>query len=390
MKLKTFGFWGVAALFAAVTLSGCGKKVYMPVSTPEEAGLNLRKITDDTKASVVGIMMLGGSANSPSFAMMGTNKEHGVHWGAHRTLSVSPDGEELAYLTRVKDKDNIMVRSTSGSNAMTQRTSRNVGDFCWGVDDNLYFVDVHDNQSNLCSVDAHAGTFMRQITSNNYDYQPVLSPDGKKLFFTRYEKNSGPSVWSYELENGQLTSCAPGFQPTGISEDGNEFYCVRNSDKGFSEIWKVNYVTGRETCILADQDRSYTHPALSPDGEWLLVTGNTKSSINKKKNLDIFALKLDGSNMFLQLTYHPGNDTNPQWSADGNTIFFISDRANKDERFNVWRMNFNDPSIQRVKANRASTTPQQTSNTDNSASDKQKTRRTKKNEKGNTDGIMPL
>lgn len=326
------------ALLMCFTTS-CSKKTYMATLAPEESGLNVIKITDESKNTVLGVVLSGGHINNAPFSLAGTNKQNNISWNTVRALSVSPDGDEIAYMTRVKGQQNILVRSTAGSNAATQRTFRHVGDFSWGNDGNLYFIDITDNQNKLCAIDAHAGTFMRQLTNNNMDFDPILSPDGKKVFFTRYEKNSGPAIWSYNLENGQLTNCAPGFHPTGISEDGNEFICVRNSDAGHSEIWRVNYVNGRETIILSDKDRSYTHPTISPNGEWMLVTGNSKSSINKQKNLDIFAVKTDGTS-FVQLTYHPGNDCMPQWSTDGESIYFISDRANKDKSFNVWKMNF--------------------------------------------------
>lgn len=312
----------------------------MATLAPEEKGLNVVKITDESKNVVLGMLLEGGHYKHAPFVLAGTNKKNNVNWQADRALSVSPDGSEIAYLTRVKGKQNILVRSTSGSNASTQRTFRDVGDFSWGNDDNLYFIDITDNQNKLCAVDAHADTFMRQLTNNNQDLDPVLSPDGKQVFFTRYDKASGPTIWSYNLDNGQLTNCASGFHPTPINVDGSEFFCVRNSDDGNSEIWKVNYVKGRETIILSDKERSYTNPALSPDGEWLLVTGNSQSTINKRKNLDIFAVRTDGTS-FMQLTYHPADDSMPQWSADGESIYFISNRANKDKSFNVWRMSFN-------------------------------------------------
>lgn len=235
---------GAFGLMLAVGSVSCGSKTYMATLAPEESGLNMIKITDESKNTVLGVVLKPGSYGDAPFVVAGTNKKSGVSWGALRSLSVSPDGNEIAYMTRVKGQQNILVRSTAGSNASTQRTFRHVGDFSWGNDDNLYFIDMTDQQNKLCVIDAHAGTFMRQLTSNNLDYDPILSPDGKKVFFTRYEKNSGPSIWSYNLENGQLTNCAPGFHPTGISEDGNEFICVRNSDAGHSEIWRVNYVSG--------------------------------------------------------------------------------------------------------------------------------------------------
>ncbi len=331
-------FYVIASVLICI-IASCSHKAYLPTLVPEESGLNMLKITDESKNTVLGVVLYGGHIKNSQLSLSGTNKQSDVHWNTARPLAVSPDGTEIAYMTRIKGHQNIFVRSTTGSNAATQRTFRHVGDFTWGNDNNLYFIDLLEDQSKLCSIDAHAGTFMRQLTSNNWDFDPVLSPDGTKVFFTRYDRNTGPSIWSYNLENGQLTNCAPGFHPAGISQDGNEFICVRNSDEGQSEIWRVNYVSGRETVILSDKDRSYTHPAISPDGQWMLVTGNSKSTINKQKNLDIFAVKTDGTS-FVQLTYHPGNDCVPQWSADGEYIYFISDRANKDKSFNIWRMSF--------------------------------------------------
>ena len=186
---------------------------------------------------------------------------------------------------------------------------------------------------------AHSGSLMRQLTNNNLDSNPVVTKDGKILFFTRVDK-SGPSIWSLNLEDGALTSCARGYNPSLIGDKNDSFICVRNSTAGVSEIWMVNYVEGKETLILSDKDRGFSNPTVSPDGEWILCQGNSKSSITKKNNLDLFAVKLDGTN-FLQLTYHPADDCCPEWSADGEYIYFISSRANKNDYFNVWRMKFN-------------------------------------------------
>ena len=114
---------------------------------------------------------------------------------------------------------------------------------------------------------------------------------------------------------------------------------MRNSTAGISEIWLVNYIEGTETLILSDKNRGFTNPVLSPDGQWILCQGNSKSSISKKNNLDIFAVKIDGTG-FVQLTYHPADDCCPVWSKDGKYIYFLSTRANKDDYFNIWRIRF--------------------------------------------------
>lgn len=303
----------------------------------EESGLNVTKITNEDMNSVLGPVVgkswFWGNIGSTSLA---GSKKGGRQWGSSRTLSISPDGTEIAYLTRKNKSDNIMVRRSSGSGASTQRTFRNVRDFCWGPDNNLYISDQVDNDNQkIVSLDAHKGSTMRQLTSNNIDFNPATH-DGNLIFFTRAESN-GPSIWSYNKESGELVNCARGYQASPISE--KEFLCTRNSTDGNSEIWLVNFVDGKETLIVSDSKTGYSNASLSPDGQWILMQGNAKSS-KKKNNLDLFVIKSDGTQL-TQLTYHQADDFCPVWSADGKQIFFISSRGNKKNAYNVWRMNFN-------------------------------------------------
>ena len=334
----------LSALWAAVViLASCAAPRYIETSSPEESGLNLMKITDENSISVAGSpSVIGVSAAN----MLGRCSEESVGWWPGRCLDISPDGKELAYMSKVDNSWNVMIRKSGAQGAATQRTFRMVNDFSWGSDEKLYFADAsNENLSQISSTDAHIGTIMRQLTNNNQDMNPVLSKDGKKLYFTRIDRN-GPFVWSYDIESGALTSCCKGFNPWPTAE--GEFLCVRNSSNTTSksktstnsEIWLVNYEKGTETLIVSDKKRGFTNPTLSPDGRWILCQGNSKSTISKKNNLDIFAIRIDGT-QFIQLTYHPADDCSPVWSEDGKYIYFISSRANKDNAFNIWRMKFN-------------------------------------------------
>jgi Tol biopolymer transport system component len=116
-------------------------------------------------------------------------------------------------------------------------------------------------------------------------------------------------------------------------------YCARYTNNRESEIWRINIKTGVEEIILSQQARSFTTPQLSPDGQWLLVTGTSISEKDKRINTDIFAIRIDGT-QFTQLTYHPGNDLSAIWAPDGRSIFFLSQRGSKDGIYNVWKMAF--------------------------------------------------
>lgn len=345
----------VACLGMAMSTEVYAKK-YEEAVTPEETGLNVQKITDESSntvyghtvnsglfskfkyGSLFGAVKSGGSDNT-SMSDQGCSQAAKMTWGAQRLLCLSPDGSELGYVSEVNKQRSVMIRKASAVSTSTQRTSRSVNGFSWGVDDNLYFADdTNAGESSICKVNATKGNVMRQLTNGNIDRDPVLAKDGKTLFFTRVDK-AGPSIWCINTETGDIISCARGYNVALVGNKTDEFLCVRNSASGNSEIWLVNYVIGQETLILSDKERGFTNPTLSPDGQWILVEGNSKSSISKKNNLDIFAVKIDGSNL-IQLTYHPENDCCPVWSADGKSIYFISSRTNTKNMYNVWKMRF--------------------------------------------------
>ena len=331
-------------LFSAMLVS-CGPKtpLFLDTSAPEEATLNLVKITDESSTSVVSGILSSGTVNNFSNTTYGISASNNIYWSTLSALDISPDGEKIAYLSYMNNQYNIMVRSTKAGGTATQRTFRNVGSFAFGPDNKIYFQDRNRTKNGynnyICSVNAISGSIMNQHT-NGYvnDGNPRMSSDGKTLFFVR-GSSSGASIWTIG-EDGTLTLCAKGYNLTLIKDSNSSFYCVRNSLDGRSEIWFVDFVKGQESLVLADNNKSFTNPRLSPDGKWLVCVGNSVSSISQKHNLDIYVVKTDGTRL-TQLTYHPQDDTCPVWSADGRYIYFISNRANEQSHNNIWRMNFN-------------------------------------------------
>jgi len=75
-------------------------------------------------------------------------------------------------------------------------------------------------------------------------------------------------------------------------------------------------------------------PQVSPDGNWIVFV---LKKIDLEANLgrtDLWLIRTDGSDL-RRLTSHPEADSNPRWTPDSKTIFFLSSRSGSSQ---VWRI----------------------------------------------------
>ena len=78
-------------------------------------------------------------------------------------------------------------------------------------------------------------------------------------------------------------------------------------------------------------------PVPSPDGKWIAFAVRDTDYDANRGRFDLWLAAADGSSV-RQLTSHPENDTDPQWSADGQWIYFLSSRSGSSQ---VWRIRAN-------------------------------------------------
>lgn len=300
-------------------------------TAPEESGLSFVKITDETKESVA----------FPAIEQV----KHYIRWYGNQGLALSPDGNSIAYITAKQGQRNVVVRATSKTGAIIQRSFRNnVNDVAWSPDGMyLCFAEKSDySKSLIYMVNAYQGGTLQQISGmNNIDYGPTFSPDGSKIFFSRYDATYGYTIWSYDRQGAFFTNYSVGKQVSCI--DDKSYLCVREGSNSLDEIWMVNYENGSETLILSSTDgKSFSTPSLSPDGKWVLCVGTSPIPNDRKGRLqlDLYVVHIDGTGL-TQLTFHRANDCSPIWSHDGKSIYFLSNRGTEEENiWNIWKMSF--------------------------------------------------
>lgn len=300
---------------------------YSIVSVPEEAGIEFMKITSTNDYVCMPIVK--------------KSKRKGINWSQNRIIDMTKDGKCIAYLSSRNNTTNIFIKELGKQGGSIQRTNRSgVVDFAYSPNDKyICFSEQRGDYTQIFQTDAKEGYICRQITSANNDYSPAYSADMKTIFFARQEASSY-SIWGYSVDNNFLSTYTTGMSPCIIKKE-KAYLCTRMNSMGNSEIWKVNYETGVEECLVTDPNRSFSTPSISPDGKWIVFVGSSVINTGKSNyyNTDIYVCKMDGSE-FAQLTYHAADDLSPVWSHDGKYIYFISQRGDANATANIWRMNF--------------------------------------------------
>ncbi|UCC22852.1 MAG: PD40 domain-containing protein, partial [Planctomycetota bacterium] len=75
-------------------------------------------------------------------------------------------------------------------------------------------------------------------------------------------------------------------------------------------------------------------PQVSPDGEWIVFVLRKTDLEENLGRTDLWLVRADGTGL-RRLTSDPANDSNPRWSADGESIWFLSKRSESSQ---VWRI----------------------------------------------------
>jgi TolB protein len=153
---------------------------------------------------------------------------------------------------------------------------------------------------------------------------PNWAPGGEYLLL-----NSGGSLYRLpfadprpvRVETGEVTRIN---NDHGITPDGKTYILSAGP------IYTVPAAGGVPRRVTPNTP-SYWH-GISPDARTLVYCA--PRTIEGVRNFDIYAISIDGGEE-QRLTTHPGYDDGPDYSADGQWIWFNSDRAGT---WDLWRM----------------------------------------------------
>jgi TolB protein len=160
---------------------------------------------------------------------------------------------------------------------------------------------------------------------------PALSPDGRRIAF-HSNRGGGTDIYLMNVDGSDvvrltdLTALGPSAHFANWSPDGQQV--VFNSFVQPRDIYVVN-VDGTGLANLTNHSSDDLRADWSPDGRTIAFVSN------RSGNQEIYLMNPDGTEL-QRLTFTAGADANPEWSPNGRRIAFES---NRDGNAEIYVMN---------------------------------------------------
>ncbi|MBQ4230853.1 MAG: PD40 domain-containing protein, partial [Salinivirgaceae bacterium] len=210
-------------------------------------------------------------------------------------------------------------------------------------------------KGDIYKVASAGGQAVRLTTLAAYDCSPVWSADSRRIAFAS-DRNGNFDIFVMSAAGGQarrLTTNSASEKPTAFSPDGKYVYfnaAIQDPAESalfptarMSELYKVPVDGGKTLQVIATPAEMI---CFMPDGKSFLYQDQKGYEDEFRKHhtssvtRDIWRYDaLTGQHA--NLTQRAGEDRNPVLAADGQTVYFLSERNGGS--FNVYSMNINSP-----------------------------------------------
>ena len=239
--------------------------------------------------------------------------------GYNVSPSVSPDGSQFAFLSTRSQLDIELFLADARTGQVRRRLLRGT------------------------ALDAHYGS-LRFISSAG-----AWSPDSRRFAFSALRK-AHDVVVLMDVQSARVTReyTIPGVgeisNPT-FSADGNTVV-VSGIKGGISDLYAVDLNSG-QTRQLTNDKLAQMQPAFSPDGRTLAYVTDAGTNVNTLTwgNYRLALMDWPSGESRVIAGTDAGKNINPQWTPDGQSLYFVSDRTGIP---NIYRVGINGGALTQV------------------------------------------
>src|SRR5580692_12622268 len=196
----------------------------------------------------------------------------------------------------------------------------------------------------IWTVSSGGGEAHLLVTHPATESRPLYSPDGTKLAFVSTRTGAG-NIYILTLATGELTRLTYSDRPDaldGWSHDGKWLYFTSavNDVAGQGDIFRVSSAGGTPLEVSRERYLNEFESAPSPDGKQIALIAKGISSSQWWRNghahideTEVWLKPVAESGKYQMLLKADAKHAWPMWSADGKTLFYMSDASGAE---NIW------------------------------------------------------
>ena len=185
-------------------------------------------------------------------------------------------------------------------------------------------LDIRDREDDLWTWDFARRTLTRLTFDSGIDRAPILSPDGKRVFFTsqRDGVNSGGNLFVQATDGTgtavRLTTSPDTEYPNSISPDGTRIVFRQDSRTSKSDLMLLTLGGGKgRVTPLVQTMFNERNGEIAPDGRWLAYESDESGQY--QVYVRPFP-QVDGGRWQVS----PAGGTRPVWARNGRELFYLN------------------------------------------------------------------
>ena len=209
------------------------------------------------------------------------------HPGIDQWCRFSPDGKEIAFTSNRYGKSHLFVMpATGGEPTQIGFHSEGYTPECWTPDGKgVLFSGWRDHfgiSAERMFITRRDKRAAEELVFDAFGDNGRLSPDGKKLLFTRdsvtlyrkgYRGSRASTIWLYDREQGTFSELCnhPGGNRSPMwKADASGFYFLSQENAPCFNIWEHDFASSKNTQRTFHDDAAIILPAISRDGDTIV------------------------------------------------------------------------------------------------------------------------
>lgn len=203
-------------------------------------------------------------------------------------------------------------------------------------------------QRDIWTIPTNGGEPVAVTNDATVDWNPVWSADGNYLYYSS-DRGGTMNIWRVPIDEKSgkvlgepepVTTSSEECSRMSFSHDGKQMLYSSSSVRNNIEkipFDPVNKVVKEDPFEITHGSVTFVTPHPSPDGEWIVFW-----SVGRQE--DMYVARQDGTEL-RKITDDAFKDRYPDWSPDGKSIIFHSNRGGKME---IWSVRPDGSGLQRV------------------------------------------